>query len=105
MRVSKADDKVASDLVSRHGSHLAVGIGIGTDRVTRWPCSDRFPIAFPVYLFLSLIIVALEKSMLSEWVGVTAVAVLVLMYALVLIPGLGAWRLLDRWVAGQEGNR
>ncbi|MEB3983334.1 adenylate/guanylate cyclase domain-containing protein [Mycobacterium sp. 663a-19] len=68
-------------------------------------CAIGFPIAFPVYLFLSFIIVAFEKSSrYIESVGVTVVAVLVMMYALVL-PGLGAWRLVGRWAAGQENDR
>jgi hypothetical protein len=51
---------------------------------------------------LALIIVAFEKSSrYSESAGVSVVAVLVLVYALIL-PGLGAWRLVDRWAAGQE---
>lgn len=68
-------------------------------------CAIGFPIAFPVYLVLSLIIVAFEKSSrYIESAGVTVVAVLVMMYALVL-PGLGAWRLVDRWAGGQEVDR
>ena len=50
-------------------------------------CAIGFPIACPVYLLLSLMIVAFEKSSrYIESTGVTVVAVLVLMYALVL-PG------------------
>ena len=59
----------------------------------------------PSYLALSFIIVAFEKSSrYIESAGVTVVAVLVLMYALVL-PGLGVWRLVGRWAAGQEIDR
>ena len=68
-------------------------------------CAIGFPIALPVYLVLALIIVAFEKSSrYSESAGVSVVAVLVLVYALIL-PGLGAWRLVDRWAAGQERGR
>ncbi len=68
-------------------------------------CAISFPIAFPVYLLLSFIIVAFEKSSrYIESAGVTVVAVLVMVYALVL-PGLGAWRLAHRWAAGQEVDR
>ena len=68
-------------------------------------CAIGFPIAFPVYLVLSFIIVAFEKSSrYIESASVTVVAVLVLTYALVL-PGLGAWRLVDGWAAGQELDR
>jgi adenylate cyclase len=87
------------------------------DRVWQWAwdrhgpryswvfCAIGFPIALPVYLVLSFIIVAFEKSSrYIESAAVTVVAVLVLMYALVL-PGLGAWRLVDRWAAGQEIDR
>ncbi len=64
-----------------------------------------FPIAFPVYLILSFVIVAFEKSnRYTESAGVAVVAALVLVYALVL-PGLGAWRLVERWAAGQEVDR
>lgn len=87
------------------------------DRVWQWAwdhhrskyswmiCAIGFPVALPVYLVLSFIIVAFEKSSrYIESAGVTVVAVLVLMYALVL-PGLGAWRLVGRWAAGQEVDR
>ncbi len=68
-------------------------------------CAIGFPIAFPVYLVLSFIIVAFEKSSrYIESASVTVVAVLVLTYVLVL-PGLGAWRLVDGWAAGQELDR
>jgi class 3 adenylate cyclase len=51
---------------------------------------------------LSFILVAFEKSSrYIESAGVSGLAVLVLMYGLVL-PGLGMWRLVDRWAAGQE---
>ena len=53
-------------------------------------CAIGFPIAFPVYLVFSFIIVAFEKSgRYIESAGVTVIAVLVLMYALVL-PGRGS---------------
>ncbi|BBZ42389.1 adenylate/guanylate cyclase domain-containing protein [Mycobacterium conspicuum] len=87
------------------------------DRILQWAwdrygaryswviCAIGFPIAFPVYLTLSFIIVAFEKSgRYVESAGVTVGAVLVLVYALVL-PGLGAWRLVDRWAAAGEGDR
>jgi adenylate cyclase len=65
-------------------------------------CAIGLPIALPVYLVLSFIIVAFERSnRYIESAGVTVVAVLVLMYGLVL-PGLGAWRLVDRCAAGHE---
>jgi adenylate cyclase len=68
-------------------------------------CAIGFPVAFPVYLVFSFIIVAFEKSgRYIESAGVTVVAVLVMLYALVL-PGLGAWRLVGRWAAGQEIDR
>lgn len=68
-------------------------------------CAIGFPIAFPVYLVFSFIIVAFEKSSrYIESAGVTVVAVLMMMYALVL-PGLGAWRLVGQWAAGQEMDR
>src|SRR5262249_18627700 len=68
-------------------------------------CAIGFPVAFPVYLLVSFVIVAFEKSSrYIESAGVTAAAVLLMMYALVL-PGVGAWRLADRCAAGQEVDR
>lgn len=62
-------------------------------------------VALPVYLALSFVIVAFEESgRYAESAAVTGIAVLVLMYGLVL-PGLGVWRLVDRWVAGDDVDR
>lgn len=55
----------------------------------------------PIYLFLSCAIVAFEKSdRYLEAVAATAVVMLVLAYGIVL-PGRGAWRLAERWAAGE----
>jgi len=68
-------------------------------------CAIGFLVALPVYLVLSFVIVAFQKSSrYIESAGVTVVAVMVLMCALVL-PGVGAWRLVARWTAGQEVDR
>jgi class 3 adenylate cyclase len=61
-----------------------------------------FVVPFPIYLFLSCAIVAFERS--GHYLGAaaaTAVAMLVLAYGLVL-PGRGAWRLVEQWAAGEE---
>jgi adenylate cyclase len=65
-------------------------------------CGVSFVVPFPIYLFLSCAIVAFERS--GHYLGAaaaTAVAMLVLAYGLVL-PGRGAWRLVERWAAGEE---
>ena len=64
-----------------------------------------FVIALPNYLFLSFAIVAVEhSSRYWEAAGATAVAVLVIAYALPL-PGHGAWRHVEQWAAGREVDR
>lgn len=62
-------------------------------------------LAFPVYLFLSVVIVAFEKS--THYVEATAItSVAVLMLVLMLgPPGLGVWRRFERWSAGEESDR
>ena len=60
-----------------------------------------YVVALPIYLFLSFAIVAFEHS--SHYLAAaaaTGVAVLLFAYALVL-PGLGAPRLAERWAAGE----
>lgn len=87
------------------------------DRVWQWAwdrhgsryswiiCAIGFPVAFPVYLGLSFVIVAVEKSgRYGESAGVTVVAMLVLMGALTL-PGIGVWRPVERWAAGRQADR
>lgn len=60
-----------------------------------------FLVPFPIYLFLSCAIVAFEKSgHYLEAASVTAVAMLMLAYGIVL-PGRGAWRLVERWAGGE----
>jgi class 3 adenylate cyclase len=63
-------------------------------------CGVSFVAPFPIYLFLSFVIVAFENS--SQYLGAaaaTGVAMLVLACGLVL-PGRGAWRVVERWAAG-----
>ena len=68
-------------------------------------CAITFPLALPVYLASSLVIVAFEESdRYVEAAAVTVVAVLVLVYVMVL-PGLGRIRLVERWAAGHEVDR
>ncbi|OBG63330.1 MULTISPECIES: adenylate/guanylate cyclase domain-containing protein [unclassified Mycobacterium] len=55
----------------------------------------------PIYLFLSCAQVAFERSdRYPGAVAATAVTMLVLAYGIVL-PGRGAWRLAERWAAGE----
>src|SRR5690349_9406658 len=61
-----------------------------------------FPLVLPIYLMMSFTVVAIEESdRYVEAVAVTVAAVLVLLYVLVL-PGMGRIRLLERWAAGHE---
>ena len=68
-------------------------------------CAIAFAVVTPVFLFLSCVIVAFEKS--SHYVGaaaVTIVAVLVSSYVL-LLPGHRQFNLVEQWAAGREVNR
>jgi class 3 adenylate cyclase len=68
-------------------------------------CAVTAPVGLPIYLFWSFLIVAVERS--SEYfqaAAVTVVAVPVLAYVVVL-PGSGAGRLIERWAAGHEVDR
>jgi adenylate cyclase len=59
-------------------------------------------LALPVYLLLTLTVVAFEKSGgYIEATALTAAGVLVLAY-LMILPGLGESRVLDRWAAGDR---
>ena len=61
-------------------------------------------VILPVYLFWSFLIVAVEGVRLYvEAAAVSVGAVPVLVYV-VLLPGLGSGRLVDRWAAGQEAD-
>ena len=64
-----------------------------------------FPLLLPVYLLPSFVVVAAEESdHYVQAAAVTVVAVLVLVYVM-LLPGQGPSRLVERWVAGQEVDR
>ncbi len=64
-----------------------------------------FPLVLQIYLVLSFVVVAYEESgHYVEAAAVTGVAVLVGVYLLVL-PGLGWSRLVQKWVAGEEVDR
>jgi adenylate cyclase len=87
------------------------------DRIWQWTW-DRYgaryswalyaaavPLTLSSYLFLSFLIVAVEESShYVEAAAVTVVAVAVLAYVCVL-PGSGAFRLVERWAAGQQVDR
>jgi adenylate cyclase len=68
-------------------------------------CAIAFPLLLPVYLIPSFVVVALEQSSrYFEVAVVTAVAVGVQAY-LVILPGAGRIRLIDRWAAGYDVDR
>jgi HAMP domain-containing protein len=68
-------------------------------------CAVAFSVLLPIYLVLSFIVVAFEESgHYVEVAAVTAVAVLVLAYV-VIVPGVGLIRLADQWAAGHEVDR
>src|SRR6185312_9002131 len=87
------------------------------DRIWRWAW-DRYGARYswvvyaitftalvPVYLLLSFLVLAFERSdRYVEGGAVTVVAVLVLFYVTVL-PGLDGMHLADRWAAGQQIDR
>jgi hypothetical protein len=61
-----------------------------------------FPLLVPFYLFWSFLVVAVEKSdHYVEAAAVTVVAILVLAYV-IMLPGVGRFRLAEQWAAGQE---
>jgi adenylate cyclase len=65
------------------------------------------PLALPVYILWSFLIVAVEKSgAYVEAAAVTVVVVPVLDWvALFMLPGSGALRVVQRWAAGQDIDR
>ena len=68
-------------------------------------CAVTFALTLPVYLVLSFVIVAFERSdRYVEAAVVTVVALPLLVYVL-LLPGLGRFRLAERWAAGHEVDR
>ncbi|MDT5018086.1 MAG: adenylate cyclase [Mycobacterium sp.] len=68
-------------------------------------CAVAFAVLLPIYLMMSLLIVASEESdHYVETAAVAVVATLVLVYAIIL-PGLGPSRLFEQWAAGQAVDR
>ena len=63
------------------------------------------PLVLQVYLLFSIVVLAFEESdHYVEAAAVTVVAVLVEQYVIVL-PGLGRIRVVERWAAGREVDR
>jgi adenylate cyclase len=63
------------------------------------------PLLLPTYLFWALLIVAVEDSdAYLKAAGITVVAVPVFAYV-VMLPGLGPSRIIERWAAGLEVDR
>ena len=76
-------------LVSRHGSHLAVGVGSVRGEVLVGDLRDQLPVRVAGLSRSAFFVVAFEESdHYVEAAVVTVVAVLVLVYVVVL-PGLG----------------
>jgi adenylate cyclase len=87
------------------------------DRIWQWTW-NRYParyswaasavmtvLTLPVYVFWSFLIVAVEGTrQYVEAAAVSVVAMPVLAYV-VMLPGLGRARLVDRWAAGQAADR
>jgi class 3 adenylate cyclase len=68
-------------------------------------CAMLFPPGLQIYLFVSFLVTAFEKSHhYVEAAAVTVVAVLVFTCAMVR-PGLGGGRRVERWAAGHEVDR
>ncbi|OBK75724.1 adenylate/guanylate cyclase domain-containing protein [Mycobacterium sp. 1164985.4] len=68
-------------------------------------CAISLPLLLPIWLFASFIVVAFEHSdRYAQGGAVTLVAVLVLLYILIL-PGMGDSRYLEKWAAGQDVDR
>lgn len=68
-------------------------------------CAVTFPVLLPIYLVSSFVVVAFQGSdHYVEAAAVSVVAVLVLVYVMVL-PGQGPSRLVERWAGGREGDR
>lgn len=68
-------------------------------------CAVVAAVGLPIYVFWSFLIVAVEQSSdYLEAAAVTVVAVPVLSYVVVR-PGSGAGRLIERWAAGHEVDR
>ena len=68
-------------------------------------CAIGFPLVLQIYLLFSIVVLAFEGSAhYVEAAAVTVVVVLVQQYVIVL-PGLGRIRVVERWAAGREVDR
>ena len=80
----KPQFKGGGPLVSRHGPHLAVGVGSVRSKVLVGGMRGPVPVTLQIYLVVSFVVVAFEGSgHYAEAAAVTVVAVLV---------GLCRWR-------------
>jgi class 3 adenylate cyclase len=65
-------------------------------------CAVLFSVILPVYVFISVCVVAFEESVhYAEAAAVTVVVVLAVVYA-VILPGLGQSRHFEQWAAGND---
>jgi class 3 adenylate cyclase len=68
-----------------------------------WACfAVTLIVTLPVYLVWSFTVVAFQKSDCYVEAAAVTVAATLLMYCLVMLPGLGGIRLVEQWAAGQE---
>src|SRR5690348_15103110 len=74
-------------------------------RYTWMLCAITIPVVLPIYLVLSFVVVAFEGSgHYAEAAGITVLAVPVMVY-LMILPGWGPSRPMERWAAGHDVDR
>ncbi|OBK32493.1 cyclase [Mycobacterium sp. 1245111.1] len=59
----------------------------------------------PIYLVLAMIVVAFERSDHHLGAALVTVGMVLAMAYVMVLPGLGHGRIIDRWAAGQESDR
>jgi len=65
-------------------------------------CAISFVVPFPIYLALSFTIVAFENSHRYLVAAGATAAVMVMLACVLVLPGIGPLRLVERWAAGDE---
>jgi adenylate cyclase len=68
-------------------------------------CVIVFPLLLPVYLIPSFVVVALEHSSRYFEVAVVAAVAVAIQAYVVILPGAGRVRLIERWAAGYDVDR
>ena len=84
---------------------MAVGVGSVQGEVFVGGLRNQCPLLLQVCLLFAIVIVALEKS--DHYVEAAAVALVVALVQqyVIILPGLGRIRLVERWAAGREVDR